>query len=121
MTPTVAEGVVLSVVYQDADGKSVGMTRLNDARAVSAQSGNWNIDAYARVTRDFLIITRPQRKDMGPLVIPASRLVSIQFGDGGIQHVDTSRTRSDPRLLTGSTAKLVRRLLGSSKYGSINA
>src|SRR3954454_8990150 len=92
-SPTVAEGVVLSVVYQDADGKSVGFTRMNDSRAVDAQSGSWNIDAYARVTRDFLIITRPQRKDMGPLVIPSSRLVSIQFGDGGIQHVDEGKPK----------------------------
>ena len=92
-TPVVAEGVVLSVVYQEADGKSVGMTRLNDSRAVPGQSGSWNIDAYARVTRDFIVITRPQRKDLGPLVIPISRLYSIQFGDGGIPKVDEGKPK----------------------------
>lgn len=85
---TVAEGVLLSVEYRLEDGRSGGITRLNDSRAVPGGNGSWNVDARGRLTRDFLVITHPQRSDLGPLVIPVHRLVQVQFGDGGIQHVD---------------------------------
>ena len=39
----------------------------------------------------MLLIVEPQRIDLGPLVIPAHRLVSIQFGDGGIKEVDENK------------------------------
>lgn len=85
---TVAEGVIFSVEFQLPGGGTEGFTRVNDARCVPGSSGTWNVDAYGRLTREFLIITRPQKPELGPLVIPASRLVNIQFGDGGIKEVD---------------------------------
>lgn len=88
---TVAEGVIFSVEYKLENGKTGGFTRINMAEAVPGHNGSWNIDAHGRLTRDYLIITRPQRKDLGPQVIPASRLVSIQFGDGGIKVVNTNQ------------------------------
>ena len=78
----VAEGVVFYVEYQTGGGGTTGFTRSDDSRGVPA-GGKMNVDAYGRLTHDFLIITRPQRKDMGPLVIPVPRLVRVQFGDGG--------------------------------------
>lgn len=89
---TVAEGVICDVEYQLPGGGTDGFTRLNDNRAVPGGSGSWNIDAYGRLTREYLIITRPQDPDLGALVIPASRLVSVQFGDAGIREVNEGKT-----------------------------
>ncbi len=89
---TVAEGVIFSVEYQTPDNHTRGFTRLNDSKAVPG-SGSWNVDAHGRLTREFLIITRPQRLDLGPQVIPAHRLVNIQFGDGGIKKVDENQPK----------------------------
>lgn len=83
---TVAEGVIYSVEYME-DGHTGGFTRLNDSRAVPGGNGSWNVDANGRLTGDYLIITRPQLRDMGPLVIPVGRLINVQFGDGGIRQV----------------------------------
>lgn len=88
---TVAEGVIYYVEYSIEDGKSGGFTRLNSSRAVPGGNGSWNIDAYGRLTRDYLIITRPQSKDLGVRVIPAHRLLDIQFGDGGIKEVNENQ------------------------------
>jgi hypothetical protein len=55
--------------------------------AVPGGTGSWNVDAYGKLTRDFLIITRPQHPDLGPEVIPAHRLSNLQFGDGGSKQV----------------------------------
>jgi hypothetical protein len=90
---TVTEGVIFSVEYQMAGGRTEGFTRLNESRAVPGGNGSWNIDAHGRLTRDFLVITRPQRQDFGPLVIPAHRLVSVQFGDGGIKQVNENQPK----------------------------
>jgi hypothetical protein len=87
----VAEGVLFSVEYRMEDGRTGGFTRLNISSAVPGRNGSWNVDAYGRLTRDFLIITRPQRQDSGPRVIPAHRLVDIQFGDGGIKTVNENQ------------------------------
>jgi hypothetical protein len=87
----VAEGVLFSVEYKLESGKTGGLTRLNLSSAVPGGNGSWNIDAYGRLTRDYLIITRPQQKDFGPQIIPAHRLVSIQFGDGGIKSVNENQ------------------------------
>ena len=88
----VAEGVILSLEYKQGDDKPGGFTRMNLAAAVPGGDGSWNVDAYGRLTRDYLIITRLQRKDLEPEVIPASRIVSIQFGDGGIKTVNENQT-----------------------------
>jgi hypothetical protein len=55
---------------------------------VPGGNGSWNVDARGHLTRDFLVITRPQRRDLGPLVIPVHRLLNFQFGDGGIKEVN---------------------------------
>jgi hypothetical protein len=90
---TIAEGVIFSVEYEMEGGRTGGFTRLNNAKAVPGGNGSWNVDAHGRLTREFLIITRPQIKDLGPLVIPARRLVKIQFGDGGITKVNESEPK----------------------------
>src|ERR1041385_889070 len=90
---TVAEGVIFSVEYQMEGGRTGGFTRLNESKAVPGGTGSWNVDAHGRLTRDFLVITRPQRSDLGPQVIPAHRLVSIQFGDGGIKQVNENQPK----------------------------
>jgi hypothetical protein len=83
----VAEGVIYTVEYQMEGGRTGGFTRLNESKAVPGGNGSWNIDAYGKLTRDFLIITRSQSRDLGPEVIPVHRLVHVQFGDGGIKQV----------------------------------
>lgn len=85
--PIVAEGVIYSLEYQMEGGRTGGLTRVNNSKAVPGGNGAWNIDAYGKLTRDFLIITRPQLRDSGPELIPVSRLVRVQFGDGGIKDV----------------------------------
>ena len=87
------EGTLLSVEYLKDDGQTQGFTRLNHASAVPGGNGSWNVDAYGRLTSEFLFITRPQKKDLGPLVIPVSRIVSIQFGDGGIKKVNENKPK----------------------------
>ena len=90
---TVAEGVIFTVEYQMEGGRTGGLTRLNDSKAVPGGNGSWNVDAYGRLTREFLVITRPQRSDLGPQLIPVHRLVSVQFGDGGIKQVNESQPK----------------------------
>ncbi len=80
---TVAEGVIYSVTLQGGDS----FTRVNDPKCVPGGSGSWNVDAYGRLTHDFLIITKPHEAGFGAQVIPASRVINIQFGDGGITEV----------------------------------
>jgi hypothetical protein len=84
---TVAEGVIWSVEFQKPGGGTEGITRMNGSFAVPGGNGSWNVDAYGRLTREFLIITFPQHPEMGPEVVPVSRLVNIKFGDGGIKQV----------------------------------
>lgn len=90
---TVAEGVIFSVEYQMEGGRTSGLTRLNASTAVPGGNGSWNVDARGRLTREFLVITRPQQGDLGPLVIPVHRLVSVQFGDGGIKQVNENQPK----------------------------
>ena len=88
---TVAEGVIWTVEYKLEGGKTGGFTRINDSRAVPGGNGSWNVDAYGKLTRDYLFITHPQHKDLGLEVIPAHRLVSLRFGDGGIKTVSENQ------------------------------
>ena len=88
----VAEGIIYSLEYKLEDGKSGGFTRLNHRIAVPGGNGRWNVDAYGRLTNEYLIITYPQRKRLGARVIPARRLMDLQFGDGGIKTVDENKT-----------------------------
>jgi hypothetical protein len=84
----VSEGVIRSVSYMGADGHTIGLTRVNNSKAVPGGNGSWNEDMYGRLTHDFLFLTRPQHQDLGEQVIPITRLVEVQFGNGGIDHVD---------------------------------
>ena len=92
-SPTVAEGVIYYVEYEMEGGQTGGFTRVNNAMAVPGGNGSWNVDAYGRLTPEFLIITRPQQKDLGPKVIPVHRLVAVQFGDGGIKQVNENQPK----------------------------
>ena len=93
--PTViAEGTIFTVEYKLEDGKTGGFTRLNTAKAVPGGNGSWNVDAQGRLTNDYLIIAYPQRKGLGPHIIPAHRLVDIKFGDGGIKAVNENEPAS---------------------------
>ena len=89
----VAEGVIFSLEYRMGDGRSGGFTRLNESKAVPGGNGSWNIDAHGRLTSEFLVVTRPQRPDLGAQIIPAHRLVSVQFGDGGIKQVNENQPK----------------------------
>ena len=84
---TIAEGVIWSVEYKLENGQTGGFTRMNSSQAVPGHNGSWNVDARGRLTRDLLIITYPQRNDLGPHIIPTHRLVEIRFGEGGIKQV----------------------------------
>lgn len=84
----IAEGTIYYVEYQMSDGRTGGFTRVNHSAMVPGGNGSWNVAAYGRLTRDFLIITYPQKNDLGPRVIPTHRLLDIQFGDGGVRQID---------------------------------
>ena len=83
----VAEGIIWSVEYKLENGRTGGFTRANNSESVPGGNGTWNTDAYGQLKQDYLIITYPQKKGLGPRIIPARRLVDIQFGDGGIKTV----------------------------------
>jgi len=88
---TIAEGVIYSAEFEATGSHTEGFTRLNDSSAVPGGNGSWNVDAYGRLTHEFLIITRPQRKNLGPQLVPTRRLLAIQFGDGGITNINESQ------------------------------
>lgn len=92
---TIAEGTIFSLEYLIEDGKTGGFTRLNIAKAVPGGNGSWNVDAQGRLTQHYLVISYPQRKGLGAHVIPAHRLVDIQFGDGGIKSVSEHEPAPD--------------------------
>jgi len=83
----IAEGVIHHVHYEIGDGKTGGLTRVNSPDAVPGKNGSWNVNAYGKLYRDYLVITKPDGKDLGSRVIPRHRLLSVQFGDGGIKQV----------------------------------
>jgi hypothetical protein len=83
----IVEGVIYYVEYSMENGQTGGFTRLKSSAINPVINRSANIDAYGQLTRDYLIITRPQRKDLGPRIIPAHRLLDVQFGDGGIKTV----------------------------------
>jgi hypothetical protein len=84
----IAEGILYSVEYRLEGGGTGGFTRTHHMQLVPGGNGSPNVDAYGKLTRDFLLITRqPQSPDFGPEVIPVHRLIRVQFGDGGIKQV----------------------------------
>jgi len=85
-TPLV-EGVIYYVEWTAADGSSFGLTRLDSSQAVPGGNGSWKIDMYGKLYESHLEIQYPKSKDLGPQIIPMSRVVTIQFGDGGIKEV----------------------------------
>ncbi len=87
-TSIITEGVIWYVEYELGEGKSTGFTRSQHAVTLPGGSGGLNVDAYGKLTSQFLVITYPQRRDLGQRIIPVSRLLSIQFGDGSIKEVN---------------------------------
>jgi len=89
----IAEGIIYGASFNRADGDkgSEGFTRVNDMGAIPGGHGQWNVDAYGQLFHDYLIITYPRQPDLGPKLIPASRILEIQFGDGGIKQVSETR------------------------------
>jgi hypothetical protein len=82
-----AEGIIYSVEYQQRNGTG-GYTRVNNSKALPGGNGSWNVDAYGKLYRDFLVITFPNKQgDTEPEIIPTHRLLSIRFGDGGIKEM----------------------------------
>jgi len=84
---TIYEGVIWSVEWEDGRGKTRGLTRAAEEGAVPGGSGSWNVDMRGRLYSTDLEVTFQGNRDLGPLYIPWSRIVSIQFGDGGRRQV----------------------------------
>jgi hypothetical protein len=83
----VAEGVIYAVEYETGGGHTEGLTRLNISQAVPGGNGSWNVNAYGKLYNNFLLIRFPDSLDLGYQAIPTHRLISVQFGDGGIKKV----------------------------------
>jgi hypothetical protein len=79
-----AEGVIWSVEWTTGDGKPHGLTRTDNARAVPGGNGSWNMNLEGKLYPTHLEITFPDSKEVGPQIIPLSRLVNVTFGDGGV-------------------------------------
>jgi hypothetical protein len=88
---TVVEGIVYSVEYQKVDGSKISLSRATRIRSNPNFPGK-PTELYGRLTPDFLILRRPTVKDSTAEVIPVSRLISLQFGDGGIRYDAESRS-----------------------------
>jgi hypothetical protein len=84
----VAEGIIYSLEYKVRDGKTVGFARGNSSISLLTDNKRWLVDAYGRLSNHYLFVTYPQKKDFGPLVIPAHQLIRIKFGDHGIKQVN---------------------------------
>jgi len=84
----IAQGTIWYVEYELGEGKSTGFTRSEHAVVMPGGGGSLKVDAYGKLTSEFLIITYPNRKDLNENIIPVHRLLSIQFGDGGVKTVD---------------------------------
>jgi hypothetical protein len=84
-TQVIAEGIIWHVEYELGEGKSTGFTRAMHAEALPSGGGSLKVDAYGRLTSQFLIITYPNMKELKEHIIPVNRLLSIQFGDGGVK------------------------------------
>lgn len=82
-SPVVAQGILHSVSYILGDGRVGGFTRLPHAQAVPGGNGSWNVDAYGRLTRDFLLVTYPHDEDQTRHAIPVHCLLHVKFGDAG--------------------------------------
>lgn len=80
----IEEGVIYSVEYLLPDGRTGGFTRLDLKEAVPGRNGSWNVDAYGKLTPDFLLVTYPKWKGVQTHAIPVHRLIGVQFGTGGI-------------------------------------
>jgi hypothetical protein len=81
---TVASGVIFAVEYEIGDGRTGGFTRVDQSAAVPGGNGSWNVDATGKLTRDWLLIERRGMSHPVIEIIPARRLVKVQFGTGGI-------------------------------------
>src|SRR5688572_8580869 len=78
----IAEGPIQFAEFRRHDGSTEGFTRVNMQQAVPSGNGSWNIKATGKLYKDFVLIYYTDRKELGPEVVPTSRLVRIQFLDG---------------------------------------
>jgi len=88
----IREGTVWSVEWQDGRNGTRGLTRARVPEAVPGDTGSWNVDMAGRLFTTHLELERRAQKDLGVQVIPMSRIVSIQFGDGGILETEQNPT-----------------------------
>lgn len=79
------QGVIFSAQWVDSNGNSEGRSRSRFAAAVPGGTGSWGVKMRGRLYKTHLEINYLDRD--GPLseVIPFDRLVSVQFGDGGLK------------------------------------
>jgi hypothetical protein len=80
----IQEGVLYSVQWVDIQGNSNGRTRANVSAAVPGKTGSWGVKMRGRLYATHLEIEYLDRGNRLTEVIPFDRLVSVQFGDGGI-------------------------------------
>ena len=81
------EGIVWTIEWADGEGKSHGLTRSSIPESVPGGNGSWNMDMYGKLYESHLEIAFPKRKELGPKIIPMSRIVDMRFGDGGIREI----------------------------------
>lgn len=91
-SPVVAEGILHTVSYTLGDGRVGGFTRLPHAQAVPGGNGSWNVDAYGKLTRDYLIVSYPHDKSDELNIIPHHCLLHVKFGDAGRKVIDSNPT-----------------------------
>jgi len=69
-TQVIAEGTIWYVEYELGEGKSTSFTRSKHAAVLPSGGGGLKVDAYGRLTSQFLIITYPNMKDLKEHIIP---------------------------------------------------
>lgn len=84
----IREGTIWSVEWEDGRGGTHGLTRAGLPEAVPGTSGGWNVDMKGRLFTTHLELERRGQEGLEVQVIPMSRIVSVQFGDGGITEVE---------------------------------
>ena len=96
--PSAAEGTLYTVVFQTSPNHFEGITRSSHAAAITISmsgmsgSSNLGVDCTGRLTSEFLFVTYP-KSGRPMLVIPVSRILRLEFGDGGIKKVGDDKPR----------------------------
>jgi hypothetical protein len=80
----IAEGIIWYVEYERGEGKSTGFTRSEHAVTLPSGGGGLKVDAYGKLTSQFLIITFTNRIGLKQHILQVIILMSILFGDVGV-------------------------------------